>query len=100
LEQRNRNERSTKMRIVQPEVTRVCENTNCSLEWEVKPDPEARELWHFRGPKGVFTVAFHKPTCLLCGDQLLEITALESAIAHYHRPLSLELQHDTHHFRS
>ncbi len=88
------------MRMIQPESTHVCENTNCSLEWEVKPDPEARQLWHFRGRKGVFTVAFHKATCPLCGDPLLEIAALESAIAQFHRPLSLEPQQDTHPFRS
>jgi hypothetical protein len=88
------------MRILQPEPTHVCENTNCALEWEVKPDPEARELWHFRGRKGVFTVAFHKPTCPLCGNELLEIAALESAVAHFHRPDSLEPQQDRHSFRS
>jgi hypothetical protein len=87
------------MRMFQPVPTHVCENTNCSLEWEVKPNPEARELWHFRGRKGVFTVAFHKPTCPLCGAELLEIAALESAIAHFHRPESLEPQQDTHSFR-
>ncbi len=87
------------MRMIQPSPTHVCENPNCALEWEVKPDPETRELWHFRGRKGVFTVAFHKPTCPLCGEKLLEIAVLESAIADFHRPLSLETQQNTQSIR-
>jgi hypothetical protein len=88
------------MRIVQPDPTHVCENPNCALEWEVKANPETPELWHFRGRKGVFTVAFHKATCPLCGEELLEIAALESAIAHFHRLEPLETQQDTQPFHS
>jgi hypothetical protein len=84
------------MRMIQPDPTHVCENTNCSLEWEVKPDTEARQLWHFRGRKGVFTVAFHKPTCPLCGEALLEIAVLESVLLHFHLSEPLETPKDIH----
>jgi hypothetical protein len=84
------------MRLIQPEPTHVCENANCSLTWEVKPDPEERQLWHFRGRKGVFTVAFHKPTCPLCGEELLEIAALESALLDFHLSEPLETLKDAH----
>jgi hypothetical protein len=39
-----------------------------------------RDLWHFRGKKGAFTMASSTLACPVCNDALLEITTLEPTL--------------------